>query len=100
MEFVRHLLNRVAGKSIRSRLPITVGVKPAVIQRTTLDSELLQFGNRTQHLRWSHVKLVSPTAPAYVVCFTGRLGSFASFFLYHTRPQIQLYMKTAGINCY
>src|SRR5438552_1246121 len=98
MEFVRHLLNRVAGKSIRSRIPITVCIEPAVIQRSPLDSELLQFGYRTQHLRWSYVELVSPTAPAYVVRFAGRLGNFPSFFLQHTRPQMQRLVKISGIN--
>src|SRR2546429_4606838 len=98
MEFVRHLLNRVAGKSIRSRTPITVGVKPAVIQRSPLDSELLQFGNRTQHLRWSHIEFISPAAPAHVVGFARRLGNFPSFFLQHTRPQMQRLVKISGIN--
>src|SRR3989442_2357040 len=98
MEFVRHLLNRVAGKSIRSRIPITVCIEPAVIQRSPLDSELLQFGNRTQHLRWSYVELVSPTAPAYVVRFAGRLGNFPSFFLQHTRPQMQRLVKNSRKN--
>src|SRR5207247_2470186 len=67
MEFVRHLLNGIAGKSIRPWTPITVGVEPAVVQCRPFNSELLQFGNRTQHLRRSYVELVSPTAPAYVV---------------------------------
>src|SRR5207245_1057801 len=79
-------------------IPSTVGVKPAVIQRSPRDSELLQFGNRTHHLRWSHIEFISPAAPAHVVGFAGRLGNFPSFFLQHTRPQMQRLVKISGIN--
>ena len=100
VEVIRHLLDGVAGKSVGARVPVAVSVKPAIIQRRPLDAKFLQLRDRAQHLRRSDVEFVTPSAPAHVVGFARRLGDFPSFFLQHARPQVQGFVKIAGVHGY
>src|SRR5207302_11477710 len=89
VEFVDHLLNGIAGESIRARIPVAIGIKPAVIQRGPLNAQLFQLRNRVHHLRGRDVEFITPSAPAHVVGFAGRLRKVPSFLGEDTRPESQ-----------
>src|SRR5579864_5419410 len=81
VEIVHHLLDRIPRKRVGSRIPITVAVKPAVIQRSPLDAEFLQLWHSAQHLFRPDIELVSPSAPTHVVRFARWLRNLPPFFL-------------------
>ena len=86
------------GKVSGARIPVAVGVEPAIVERRPLDAKFFQLRDRAQHLRRSDVEFVTPAAPAHVVSFARRLGNLPSFFLQHARPQVQRLVKIAGVH--
>src|SRR5229473_6282954 len=86
VKVIRHLLDGIAGKGIRARIPVTVSVEPTIIERRPLDAQFLELRYRAQHLRWGDVEFITPAAPADVMSFARRLGNLPSLFLQHTRP--------------
>src|SRR5216117_2597592 len=51
MKIVDHLLDRISRERVWPRIPISVGIEPAIIERGPLDVHLFEFGNRSSHLR-------------------------------------------------
>ena len=78
VEVVGHLLDGVSGKRVAARIPVAIGIEPAIVKRRPLDAHFLQLRNRAQHLRRRDVQLISPAAPTHVVGFARRLGQSPS----------------------
>src|SRR5271165_3468933 len=76
VEVVRHLLDGISRKSISARIPVTIDIEPAVVERHPFDAHLLKLRNRAQHLCRSHVFQISPATPTHVVGLARWLRQF------------------------
>ena len=48
VEVIHHFLDGVAGKRVGARIPVTVSIEPAIVERRPLDAKLFEFRNRAQ----------------------------------------------------
>src|SRR5262245_61790017 len=67
MEVCDHFVDGISGESFRPRVPVSIGIEPAIVERSPLDAKFLQLWNRADHLRRRDVEFVTPPAPTHVV---------------------------------